>query len=87
MSEPVEYLWSSGSKSDFILLSDRFHDPSAAEGSLKLLQTEVIFVGQDEGAGEKVTFGCFRVAKVLFQVFAMSFEVFHHEVFAAELKY
>lgn len=87
MSKPVEYLWSSGLNSDFILLSDRFHDPSAAEGSLELLQTEVIFVGQHEGAGKKVTFGCFRVAKVLFQVFTMSFEVFHHEVFAAELKY
>lgn len=69
-----------------IIFSDRLHDPGAPEVSLKFLQTEVIFAGQDEGAGEKVTFGCLRASKVLFQVFTVSFEVFHHQVFAAELK-
>lgn len=69
-----------------MVLSDRFHDPSAPEGPLEFLQAEVIFVGQDEGAGEKVTFGGLNAAKVLLQVFTVPFEVFHHEVFAAELK-
>lgn len=87
MNKPIECLWSSCLKSDFIISSDWFHDPCAAKGSLDFLQAEVIFVGQDEGAGEKVTFGCLHGAKVLFQVFTVSFEVFHHEVFTAELKY
>lgn len=69
-----------------MILSDRLHDPGAAESSLEFLQKEVIFAGQDEGAGGKVTFGCLRASEVLFQVFTVSFEVFHHQVFATELK-
>lgn len=64
----------------------RLHDPGAADGSLEFLQEEVIFTGQDEGAGEEVTFGRLHAADVLFQTFPMPFQVFHHEVFAAELK-
>ena len=42
----------------------------------------MIFTGQDEGAGEEVTFGRLHAPNVLLQTFPMSFEVFHHEVFA-----
>lgn len=63
-------------------LTDRLHDPRAAEGPFKFLQKEMIFTGQNKGAGEKVTFGSLHMAEVLFQGFTMSPEIFHHEVFA-----
>lgn len=66
-------------------LANRFHDPCTARASFELLYKEMILAGQCKGAGEKVTFGCLEAAKFSFKIFPMSFQVFHHEVFASQL--
>lgn len=68
-------------------LTDWLHDPGAAEAPLELLQKQVIFAGQDEGAGEKVAFRRLRPAQVPLQVFPVSLKVFHHEVLATQLRW
>lgn len=46
----------------------------------------MILAGQCKGAGKEITFGCLHAAYVPFKVFSVSFEVFHHEVFASQLE-
>lgn len=66
-------------------LANRLHDPGATRASFELLNEEMVFVGQCEGAGEEITFGGLHVANIPFEIFPVSFEVFHHEVFASQL--
>lgn len=66
-------------------LANRFHDPGTARASFELLYKEMILAGQCKGMGEEITFGCLQAANFPFKVFPVSFEVFHHEVFASQL--
>lgn len=75
----VLHLWST--------LAYWLHDPGAARASFKFFYKKMILAGQCKGAGEKITFGCLQATYISLKILPVSFKVFHHEVFASELKH